>query len=173
MVGSDWGFRMLKGTHHTPATRERLRAINKANRARLRARRLIAPSEVLEVERNGTIADKLRPFAIQAAQEPHDVAVDLGGVDACSAQVRVLLSDLGRLGLVVRVLVARFLQGDGDPELASKIGTLAGQRRSTLQALGLERREQDVDLRAYLAQQTAPNGAGAMNGAGPAVVDGH
>jgi hypothetical protein len=169
-LGSIRGQSMKRGSRHTSATLAKLAAINRAATARRRARNLLAPSEVLEVERNGTITAKLRPFAQQAAQVPHDVAADLGGFDACSAQVRVMLADLGRLDLVLRVLVARFLQGEGDPDLASKISTIVGTRRATLQALGLDRVERDaLDLASYVEQHypTAPIDASATNGADP------
>ena len=130
MVGSDWGRMPLKGTHHSAADREKIARRTAAALARKRARERIAPSEVLELERHGTISRNLRPFAIQAAQESHDLAEALGGVDAISEQRRVLIADCGRLGLVLRAMLARFLQGaDADPERSAR-----GSRRSSASA---------------------------------------
>ena len=52
--------------------------------------------------------------------------------------------------------MARFLQGDGDPELASRVASITGARRASLQALGLERASREIpDLRTYLEQREA------------------
>ena len=51
--------------------------------------------------------------------------------------------------------MGRFVQGDGDPELASRVATLAGARRASLQALGLSRVAKEVTLSDYLNQRDA------------------
>jgi hypothetical protein len=130
----------------------------------------VAPSELFELEKSGTVSDSLRPYAAQAIEEADGFARALGGVDVLSEQRLALIQDTARVGLVMRAVVARFLQGDGDPELASKIGTLASTRRSLLSTLGLDRMEREVpDLRAYLEQhdQEAQTRAHEANGDDP------
>jgi hypothetical protein len=63
---------------------------------------------------------------------------------------------VARVGLLLRALVARFVQSGGEgprnADLASRIGTLAGVRRSGLVAIGLERVAKPVQFDDYLRQ---------------------
>ena len=69
---------------------------------------------------------------------------------------------MARAGVLVEALLLMFAQS-GDPELASRIGTLLTTRRSGFQALGLERFAVDVPtLAARLAdtRETSQEGVG-------------
>ena len=134
--------------------------------ARRREMSLVAPSELLELERAGTVSPSLKPYAAQAIEEADELARALGGVDDLSPQRLVLIQDAARVGLVLRAMVARFMQGEGDPELASKVSTMASTRRSLLTALGLEREAKELDLAGYLAAKSAENRPHGTNGGG-------
>lgn len=158
---------MKRGSKHTEKARAYIAARTRAELAKRRAARRITASEVAHVVREGTISEKLRPYALQAAEEATFLAPAIGGLEA-SEQRQVLAEDIGRLGLVLRVLVAKFLQGEGDPELATKISTIVGQRRQSLVALGLERFEHDaLNVGSYQAALAAQERAGRANASDP------
>jgi hypothetical protein len=92
----------------------------------------------------------------------------LGGDDRVSPQRRAIVEDAARVGVVLRCVLARFLQREEpDLEAAGKIGTLASARRAALAAVGLERVAREVpDLANYLRQREAEN---SENGAGEAI----
>jgi hypothetical protein len=77
----------------------------------------------------------------------------------------MLIEDIGTLGMIARATRAAYLQS-GDHELASRVGTLLGQRRSSLVALGLERIAREVPrLAEYVG--AAADRVGGSNGAAP------
>jgi hypothetical protein len=121
----------------------------------------VAPRDLRRLEKSGTVVHALKPLLPLAAEEAYELTEALGGLDAVSPQRRVLIEDLVAIGLALRATLALFLQ-NGDPELASKVGTLASARRSSLQAVGLERIAKELDLASYLAAQDrrdGPNGS--------------
>ena len=122
----------------------------------------VAPSEILELERTGTVARSLRPYAALAVEEAAQLTQALGGEDQISEQRLVLVQDLSRLGLLLRALVARIAQRDVlDADEVAKVTSLVNARRASLLALGLERTARDVpDLRSYLAERA--NGGGSQ-----------
>jgi hypothetical protein len=121
--------------------------------ARRRELARVVPSELLELEKSGTVQPSLRPYAAQAIEEADALARALGGTDAISEQRLVLLQDAARIGILIRALLARFLESGADGELATKIGTLVGTRRGLLASLGLERACKELSLHDYLAQK--------------------
>ena len=116
----------------------------------------VSPSEIREAQRGGVVSESLKRHAQDAQVEALSLTAALGGVERISEQRLILIQDTARLGLVLRAVIARFLQGDGDPELASRVASIAGARRASLQALGLERAPQDVpSLDTYLRERDA------------------
>jgi hypothetical protein len=150
----------------TAEWRDRVREGKRRRDVETAARARVAPRDLRRLERNGTVAGSLRPLVPLAREEAYQLTEALGGPDAVSPQRRVLIDDLTAVGIVLRATLALFLQ-NGDPELASKVGTLAGARRASLQALGLDRVAKEIDLRDYL-EQAAENRAGDANGSDPA-----
>jgi hypothetical protein len=58
----------------------------------------------------------------------------------------------------MRALMAKVLQGDDpDGDTISKICSLINARRQNLVAIGLERRERELDVNEYLARKAAEN----------------
>lgn len=148
----------------TPEWRERrLQGIDRWKQRRREMAR-VAPSELLELEKTGTVSPSLKPYAVQTIEEADALALALGGAEHVSPQRLVLIQDCARVGLVMRAVLARFLQGDGDPELASKVATMASTRRALLSALGLERVEKELDLHAYIAAKASQDAAQRANG---------
>ena len=127
----------------------------------------VSPGELVALQKQGTVSESLKACAALAQEEALGLVNALGGVEHVSEQRMVLIQDTVRLGLVLRAVMVRFLQGDGDPELASKVGTLASARRASLQALGLERVAKEVDLPAYLERRASEEPTEATNGAAP------
>ena len=126
---------------------------------RAAARILPADVRVLRV-RNGPFKPALIGLAAEAAAEEQRLLAEIGGEHA-SEQRRLLVRDVVMLGLLARALVMQFAQTE-DADLATRAGSLLGQRRSALQALGLERTARDVpDLHSYLAERASGGGNGA------------
>lgn len=115
----------------------------------------VSPGEFVELQKHGTISESLKQSAVGTQEETLSIVAGLGGVENISEQRLVLVQDTARLGLVLRAVMARFLQGDGDPELASRVATITSARRQNLQALGLERVSKELDLQSYLAERAA------------------
>ena len=141
----EWRRRISAGLRHWNAVRREMARV--------------APSELLELEKTGTVSPSLRPYAVQAIEEADGLAQALGGVENVSPQRLALIQDATRVGLVMRAVLARFLQGDGDPELASKVATMASTRRALLSALGLERVQKELDLHTYIASKASEDAA--------------
>lgn len=166
-MGSLRGARVLRGTAHTLATREKIARRTAAALERKRRRECVTPGEIRHLERQGTIAASLRPYARQAADEADGIVQALGGPDLVSEQCMALIQDFARTGLLLRAVIASIGQGSTlDLDVVGKASTLIGQRRSTLQALGLGRRTREIDLASYLASKAqAPTSV--TNGADP------
>ena len=150
---------MHTGDRHSAAARER---IVKGTRWGIEKRRRIAriaPGEIVELQRNGTLSASLKPYAAQAVEESLGFIQALGGEDGGVSEQRLaLVQDAARAGLVLRALMAQVLQRDEiDGDSVSKIASLINTRRSLLQAVGLDRIERDVpDLGSYLANREDP-----------------
>ena len=97
----------------------------------------------------GLVADSLKPLATEAERELASLLSDKGA-DVTEAE-RTLLEDTARLGLLLRAEFARYLQ-DQDQQAAVRVTALAGQRRSNLQAVGLERRARTVTVGSVVAE---------------------
>jgi hypothetical protein len=140
--GSDaWRQRVAEGTR---------RAI-----ARRREAALIRPRDLDRLRSSGLVTEGLRPLLKIAEQEASELFAALGGVGRVSEQKRILIEDLCAVGVALRGTLAAYLR-TSDSELASRIATLAGARRSSLAALGLERLEREVmDLQTYLCTKAA------------------
>lgn len=126
-----------------------------------------SPGELVQLQKLGLINQKHKRSAVLAQEKTLAIIAALGGADNISEQELLLAQDIGRLELVLSVVTMRFLQGDGDPELASRVATLTSARRQNLQALGLQRREKEVSLHDYIAQRAAENASGGANGDDP------
>lgn len=127
-----------------------------------RERARVMPAEVLRVRETGTLADSLRALGLAEAAEVEaaDLTDALGGGESLSAQRRLVIEDLVRVGLVMRGELARYLQS-GDSDAGARVGTLAGQRRASLALLGLDARRDEVSLDEYLRQRGRPSGSDA------------
>lgn len=134
-------------------------------REQRRRRSQIAPAELEALRKSGTVSESIRALGlVDAAQaEAVDLLDALGGEEHVSPQRRVLIDDVARIGLVMRAELARYVQ-KGDADAAGRVGTLAGQRRSSLAALGLDVRRVERDLDEYLARRTPAERA---NGSDP------
>jgi hypothetical protein len=110
------------------------------------------------------------PIVDAAGIEAGELIEALGGPDLVSPQRKVIIEDVVRIGVALKALLALFVQAEvPDPEIASKLGTLAASRRAGLQACGLERHEREVSLRDYLASRQ-PDAARAIDPAPGAEV---
>jgi len=155
-----------KGKKHAPEVTGPDGAIARGTKRGLERRKRIAriaPGEILELQRSGTLSASLRPFAAQAIEESLGFLQALGGDDeGISEQRMALVQDAARAGLVLRALMAKTLQGDDpDGDTISKICSLINARRANLVAIGLERRERELDVNEYLARKAAENPPGA------------
>lgn len=149
----------------TPETREKIRHGLRRYYERRRAVTAVAPLDLARFGK-GIVTPRLRSYLRAAEAECADVLEALGGADNVSAQRRVIVEDLARVGVVLRGTLAAYLRTE-DPELASKVGTLAAARRGLLVALGLERVSKELDLASYLEQRAAENRSGEANGGEP------
>jgi len=127
----------------------------------------VSPGELVELQKRGDISESLKGYAVLAQEEALSLISALGGLENISEQRLVLIQDAARLGLVLRAVLARFLQGDGEPELASRVATITSARRQNLQALGLERLEKELDLHSYLRERALENASDRENAAEP------
>ena len=141
----------------TPETRERIRHGLHRYHIRKRQQAKVKPRDLARLERTGVVTPALRPLIKIATEEAVDLSDALGGQDKITPQQRILIEDLCATGIALRAMQSLFLQGCGDPDLASKIGTLAGARRASLTTLGLERISKKLDLSAYLERKAAEN----------------
>ena len=146
---------MHTGDRHSAAARER---IVKGTRWGIEKRRRIAriaPGEIVELQRNGTLSASLKPYAAQAVEESLGFIQALGGEDGGVSEQRIaLVQDVTRAGLLMRALMAQMLQQDGiDAEGVTRVTSLISARRQNLVALGLDRVERELpDLQTYITQ---------------------
>ena len=85
-------------------------------------------ADLVELQKRGEISERLKGYAVLAQEEALSLISALGGLESISEQRLVLIQDAARLGLVLRAVLARFLQGDGEPELASRVATITSAR---------------------------------------------
>jgi hypothetical protein len=139
----------------SPEWRARVSAGLRRRYAQDREAKRVRPADLEQLrERNAGTRPELLPFLEAGACECAAVLEALGG--GVTPQRRILAEDLGRLGALLRAVVALFAQ-TGAPELASRAASLATSRRSILATLGLERCEKTLDLGTYLEQRAAEN----------------
>jgi hypothetical protein len=108
--------------------------------------------EVRRYRRLGLVSPALLPLAQIAEDEVSAIFSSLGGVEAVSEQERALVEDFARVGVVLRAELSRYLAGEQDAGV--RVGTLAGIRRSSLVALGLQRRAKEIGLEDYIEAKT-------------------
>ena len=123
---------------------------------RRRASLRVVPTDLLALRR-GDVKASLAPFVAEAHLEAAALIQALGG-DTVSPQRRVVVSDLVRVGVALRGELRRYMRTE-DPDCASRVGTLAGVRRASLVALGLDERRVEHDLKGYLEAQRAAQAA--------------
>ncbi len=104
-------------------------------RKRLAAR--ILPRDLVRLRDSGTVAESLRPVLDLAENEMAEIIESLGGADAVPPTMRALIEDAVSVGVALRGELGRYLQS-GDPDAASRVGTLAAARRQSLALIGLE-----------------------------------
>jgi hypothetical protein len=117
----------------------------------------------------GLVSDSLKPLALQAELELGELLTDKG--EGVTAAERTILEDCARLGLILRAEFARYLQSQ-DPVAAARVTALAGQRRASLQAVGLERVAKEIDLAEYLKRKAAEKASETSTGASPGALNG-
>src|SRR5688572_27403048 len=123
----------VRGAKHTAAARARIASGTRYGLGKRAQLARIAPGELLELLRTGTVSKRLRPFVADATGEGVAIVRDLGGADRLSAQQLALVQDLTRLGVLARALVASVGQSDAiDPESVSKITSIISARRALL-----------------------------------------
>jgi hypothetical protein len=113
--------------------------MKKANRVSL--------ADVRRLRQFGLVADSLKALASEAEVELGELLADKG--EDPTAAERVVLEDVARLGLLLRAEFARYLE-TGDQTAAARVTALAGQRRSSLAVVGLDRRSREIHLEDYI-----------------------
>jgi hypothetical protein len=136
--------------------------VRRANERRRHVAKIV-PKDLVAIRNSGQVPPHLRDLIEGAHVEVADLIDALGGPDAVSPQRRALVHDACRVGLILRAELLRYIQtGEGDS--AARVGTLTGQRRATLQALGLDRVSREVDLNSYLREHAAEKARRRANG---------
>jgi hypothetical protein len=123
-------------------------------RARIQRERRVTLAEVRRARYAGLVAKSMLPIAVEAERELGDLLADKG--DGVTAAERAVLEDVARLGLLLRATFAAYLEAP-DPDLAKTISTLAGQRRASLAAVGLERRAKELTAIDYIEAKAEPD----------------
>ena len=138
------------------------RGLRRFHHVRLEAARM-TPRDLLALAAPGsTVRYELRPLMAAGAGESVALLEAMGCAQHVSPQVRIACEDFGRLGAVLRGLVQRWGE-TGDPEIASRVASVASARRGLLALIGLERVARDVPkLGDYLRTRSA--GAGRASG---------
>ncbi len=146
---------MRKDQPHKLETRARLSVLGKADRARRADIARIAPWELTEAIRRGTVPEHRRAYLSAAAELGLALVNDLGGLDQLSAARLALVKGVERCELPIAMLVVRLAQSDTiDGDLVSKLTSLLNAQRANLLALGLDRVEHDaMTLTQYVAAQ--------------------
>ncbi len=162
---------MAASRKHSSETRRRIAHRTRDGLARKRALARVRPADLDFLRRNGIVSDSLRPFLDAADLEALELTLAYEGAPEgdryrpLSTPRRILLDDFLRVGLVLRGELARYLQS-GDPDAGARVGTLSANRRATLQILGLDHPEHEVNLAVYVAQRGAETRTGRPNGSG-------
>ena len=108
----------------------------------------IALPDVRRYRREGLVVPSMLPLAKIAEDEVRALFESLGGEGAVSEQERAIVEDFARVGVVLRAELSRYLAGEQGAGV--RVGTLAGIRRSSLVALGLDRRSREIQLEDYI-----------------------
>jgi hypothetical protein len=150
-------FMPAKGHKHGEDARERIARGTRWGIEKRRRIARIAPSEIIELQRAGTLSASLRPYAAQAVEESLGFIQALGGdEEEVSEQRLALVQDAARAGLMLRALIAKTLQGDDlDGDAISKIASLINTRRANLTAIGLDRISREIDLATHIEAHEA------------------
>ena len=112
---------------------------------RKRAASRIALEDVRKFRRDGLVEPSLIPLTKMAEDEAREVIASLGGPDCISEAERLVVEDLARLGIILRAELGVFMGGgSGAQEAAKQATSVAAARRTSLLALGLGRREQEL-----------------------------
>lgn len=135
----------------------------------------VLPRDLAAAWRSAAVRPALRAWVEDAADALAAWINALGGEHRVTPQRWALLQSAARLGVVESELSLAFMQNP-DPELASRIATVAGQRARLLERVGLDRAEREVPaLQEYLrqrerekAEDAAQAATSAPNGAAPA-----
>ena len=109
----------------------------------------VALPDIRKYQYAGLVAEPVKPFLRWAEAELAELLADKG--DGATAAERAALEDVARLGLILRCEFARYLETQ-DQAAAQRVTALAGQRRASLQAVGLERRARPVTLGSVVAE---------------------
>jgi hypothetical protein len=160
----------FRGARLSQQHRERIARCLRHHHERKRLAAEVAPRDLRRLKESGVVARSLQPLIPIAEMESAELIESMGGVESITPQVRILIEDCAAVGMALRGTLALYLQG-GDPELASRIGSLATARRSILQTLGLDRvQPKALDLKTYLerrgegetnpAKKVSPDAAG-------------
>jgi hypothetical protein len=121
----------------SPEWRERVALGTKRGLALRRERLKAKPRDLTRLQREGLVAEALRPLVDLAELELREWLEALGGVDEVSPQRRAVLEDAAGLGIAFRAELSRFLASN-DPAALDRLTSIAGARRTSLVAAGLE-----------------------------------
>lgn len=138
--------------------RERVSRGAKRGLHRRRESKRARPRDLERLRRSGTVAEGLRPIAAIAEAEALEITEALGGTVHVTPQQRILIEDLCAVGIALRGTLALYLQ-EPDPELGSRLSTMASTRRASLALLGLSRFQHEVSLDDYLQTRAAQDAA--------------
>src|SRR5690606_35930355 len=123
---------------------ERKRAAREAEEAAARARAAVLPADLRAIEAGHPVREELQPLVRAAADELVALLDHLGGPDRVTFARQALAQSVVRLGIAERGLALRYVH-TADPEVASRIATIAAQRRALLVSLGLDRVAREVE----------------------------
>lgn len=166
----------------SPEHRDRIGSGLRRYHEQRRAAARIAPWEISECARTGTVPEDRRGYAAAAVNVGMSIVADLGGEERLSEQQLLLVRIVERDVLFSQLLSARLVQSEAiDSDLLSKLTSLHNSLRATLQALGLARAERELPTIAELleqqrarsgdAQTEAPRANGSASDAQPAAAE--
>lgn len=131
---------------------------------RQRARERVLPADLRAALQSGAVRPSLRAWVELEADALLAYEAALDGAQLAPWKWHALHS-AARLGVVESELSLRFAQAP-DPELATKIASVAAQRSRLLERVGIDRAERPVpDARTYAAQREAEKREAATSGA--------
>lgn len=171
-----------KGQKLSLEHRERIsRGVRRAHERKRQGAKL-RPRDLERLEKEGVVVPALAPIVAIGKAEGRELMLALGGEDQVSPQKRILVEDLVACGIGLRGVLQLFVQSH-DPELASRIASLAGARRQILSLLGLDRFERTLDVTRGITVEwssedgsaaTRPeSGTGAVHSPSPSVPGSH